>query len=107
MLLAGVVVLVCGSAFMLGPESEFYGERLTQLRRLVSLPGPQGRWRAAEDSSATLGQTLSSKFCEKVLEEQTMLDVWFGGAQLICTEKFPFRVFAGLYVSACGPRESR
>ena len=92
MLLAGVVVLVCGSAFALGPESEFYGERLTQLRRLESLPGPQGRWRAAEDSSATLGQTLSSKFCEKVLEDQTMLDVWFGGAQLICAENPPSAV---------------
>ena len=107
MSLAGVVVLVCGSAFMLGPESEFDSERLTQFRRLQSLPGPHGRWRAAEDSSAALGQTLSSKFCENVLEDQTMLDNWFGGAQLICTEEPPSRGFAGLSVSTYGPRESQ
>ena len=89
MLLAGVVVLVCGSAFMLGPESEFDSERLTQFRTLESLPGPQGRWLAAEDSSATVGQTSSSKFCENVLGGQTMFDVWFGGAQMICTENPP------------------
>ena len=77
---------------MFGPESEFDGERLTQFRRLESLPGPQGRWRAAEDSSATLGQTLSSKFCEKVLEDQTMLDVSFGGAELMCSENPPSAV---------------
>ena len=101
MLLAGVVALVCGSASMLGPESEFDGKRLTQFRRLVSLPGPPGRWRAAEDSSDTLGQTatldssdtldspdssdtLSSKFREKILGGQTTLDV--------CTENPPSAV---------------
>ena len=83
MLLAGVVVLARGSAFMLGPELELRGERLTQYCRLESLPGPQDRWRAAEGRSATLGQTLSLKSSEKVLEDQTMLDVWFGGVQLM------------------------
>ena len=92
MLLAGVVVLVCGSAFMLDPELEFDGARPTQYLRLESLPGPQDRWRAAEGRSATFGQALWFKFCEKVLEDQTMLDVWFGGAQLMCTENPPSAV---------------
>ena len=103
----GVIVPLCGDAFMLDPELEFGGERLTQFCRLESFPGPRGRWRAAEDRSATLGQTLSLKFRKRVLEDQTMLDVWFGGAQLICTENPPFRGFARLSVSACGPRESQ
>ena len=107
MLLVGVVVLVCGSAFTLDPELEFDGARLTEYLRLESLPGPQDRWRAADGRSAAMGHTLPLKFSEKVLEAQTMLDVWFGGAQLICTKNPPFRGFAGLSVSACGPRESR
>ena len=94
MLLAGVVVLARGSVFMLGPVLEFDGERLAQYRRLESLPGPQDRRRAAEDSSATLGQTLSLRFCEKAPEDQAMLDVWFGGAQLICPENPPSAVLA-------------
>ena len=35
---------------------------------------------------------MSSKFCEKALEDQTMLDVSFGGAELICTENPPSAV---------------
>ena len=105
MLLVGVLVLVRGSASMLGPEMEFDGERLTQYQRLETSPGPQDRRRAAEGRSAALGQAWSLRFCEKVLEDQAMPDDWFGGAQLICTENPPVRGFAGLSVSACGPRE--
>ena len=89
MWLVGVIVLVGGSVFMLGPELEFGGERLTQYRRLESLSGPQGRWRPAEGRSATLGQTSSLKFCGKVPDDPPMLDVWFGGAQLISSENPP------------------
>ena len=68
---------------MLDPELEFDGARPTQYLRLESLPGPQDPWRAAEGRSSTLGHTLSLKFSEKVLEDQAMLDVWFGGAELV------------------------
>ena len=107
MLLVGVVVLVCGSAFMLDPELEFDGARPAEYLRLEPLPGPQDRWRAADGRSAALGQTLSLKFSEKVLGDQTMLGVWFGGVHLICSGNPPFRGFAVLSVSACGPRGSR
>lgn len=88
----GVVVPVRDGVFMLDPELGFDGERLPHLCRLESLPGPQGRRRAAGDRSATLGQTLSLKFREKALEGQTMIDVWPGGVQLICTENPPSAV---------------
>ena len=88
----GVVVPVCDGVFMLDPELGFDGERLPHLCRLESFPGPQGRRRAAGDRSATLGQTLSLKFCEKALEGQPTIDVWSGGVQLICSENPPSAV---------------
>ena len=89
MLLVCLTALLRGSVFMWGPEWEFGGGRLAEFCRLESLPGPPDRWRAAEGRPATLGQALLLSFREKAPRDPTMLDVWFGGVQPICTENPP------------------
>ena len=104
MLLVGLSVLVSGRASTWDPELELGGERPALYCRLESLPGPQDRSRAAGGLSATLGQTLSLKSREKVLGDSTVLDIWFGSVQLICSDNPPPAVLPG-HPSAHADRE--
>ena len=55
------------------------GESSDKLRLLSPAVGPHARWRAAEDETASAGNTLSIQACTEAGVDESMSDCWLRG----------------------------
>ena len=85
------------------PEFDFPGGQLAQYCGLESSPGPQNQWGVLEARTATMGQSLSAKWCGEMQVNPGVMSLCFAGIEFPFTEEPPVVVLPH-YPSALGDR---